>query len=186
MTAKKKLTLYLTAIFLLLFCVCAFILLHGTSFNLKDSTVIEKGTEYSVKLKGIYTSDDDGFILAGDGFYPAEEKICVFVDENGFAKTTDEKNTGVYLSCGNEALKIYYDKAEFCSDRYKNEEEFKEFLAEADRINGFDINKIPDYLSDIINYDKKFPGKATVRLYKGKCIVTELFIGEEKIIEVKY
>lgn len=155
------------------------------SANITDADIVSKGAEYNVKLKGISEYNTDGFTVATDGFYITTEKQLVYVDEDGYARTTDEGNGEIYLSGKFNSGVILYDKYSFCSDKYNSVQALEEFFETPDRIYNFDINNLSDYVQDIINYKKKFYGTAKVRIYRGRCVFTEIYIEGDKILEIK-
>lgn len=187
--AKKKLFKLTVVIFTFLLCVATVIVLYALSpthpKNITDETVAEKGAEYTVKLKGISEYDDGGFRIATDGFYYTGEKAFVYKDEEGFARTTYDGKGEFYLLGEYNSDYISYDKYIFCGESYKTQEELETFFELPDRIYNFDIDKLSYYVQDIINYEKKFVGKATVKIYRGRCTVTGIYIGDEKVLKLK-
>lgn len=153
--------------------------------NISDETVIKKGAEYKIKIRGITECDEEGFSLATDSFSFTSEKAFVVVGEDGFASTTVSEDSGVYVLGKFNSAEVLYDNYDFCGQEYKTKKELQAFFDEVDRIYNFDIDELSYYISEIINYKKKFYGTATLRIYKGKCVVTSVSVGDEKVLEYK-
>lgn len=186
---KKKLFKITATVFALLLCAAAAIVLYAVSplhpKNISDETVVQKGTEYTVKLEGVYEYDEEGFDVATDGFYLNARDSKVYKDEDGFARTSYEGEGEVLLHGDYNSGRILYDKYSFCGENYKSRQELEAFFESPDPIYNFDIDKLSYYISDIITYEKQFYGTATVRIYRGRCVFTEIYIGEEKVLELK-
>jgi len=187
--AKKNLFRFTVAVFMFLLCVASVIVLYAVSpthpKNITDETVAEKGAEYTVKLKGISEYDDGGFSIAADGFYYTGDKTFVYEDEEGYARTTYDGRGEVYLLGQYNSAYVSYDKYNFCGESYKTQKELEAFFELPDPIYNFDIDNLSYYIQDIINYEKKFSGRATVKIYCGRCAVTEIYIGDDKVLEFK-
>ena len=187
---RKKLMIKIsTSFFALLLFVAATLFIYANSplypANITDKTIIEKGTEYTIKIRGITEYDENSFSLAMNGFYFTSGKSFVVVDDEGFANTTDSEESGVYVLGKFNSADIIYDKYIFCGQKYKTQEEIEAFFDTPDPIYNFDFDKISYYISDIIQYEKKFYGTATLKLYKGRCVITSVSIGDEKVLEYK-
>lgn len=188
--SKKVLRKILSIVLAVLVTVCAGILIYIISpfypGNIADKTVVEKGEEYTVRLSGISKYDEEGFNLVTDGFYFTYDEVYLYTDENGIARTTYDKTDKKHRLYGkfNSAF-IFYDEFEFCGEILCNQQELEAFFEEPDRIYNFDINKLSEYVSDVIQYEKKFSGSATVKVYRGRCVITDVTIGETKILERK-
>lgn len=186
---KNTLTKTVSAIFASLLLVGVAVLFYAHSplnpANISDKTVIEKGAEYKIKLKGISEYDENGFRLVVDGFYFTSDRQLVYVSEDGYARTTDDGEGEAYLLGKCNSADISYGKYEFCGKEYRNRQELEAFFEIPDPIYNFDINDLSYYISDIINYKKQFFGTATLRLYKGRCVITSVSIGDEKVLEIK-
>lgn len=187
--AKKRLSVCAVTAFVLLLCVAAVLVLYGLSpaypGNISDKTVAEKGAEYTIKLKGISEYDEKGFDISTDGFYFTGNNAFVHRDEEGYAFTTYDGEGEALIKGKYNSEYIAYDNYEFCGESYKNRRDMETFFEIADPIYNFDINKLPVYVSDIINYEKQFVGKAKVRIYRGRCVITEIYIGDEKVLVLK-
>lgn len=187
--AKKTLTKIMTAVFAVLLTIGTALIVYLNSpihpANISDEVIIEKGTEYEVKLKGISGYNETGFCLVTDGFYFSKEKLFVYTDEEGFAKTTDRDEGGAYLLGGYNSADVLYENYNFCGEQYKNRQELEAFFEAPDRIYDFDINNLSYYISDIINYKKQFTGSATLKIYKGRCVITSVSVGDAKVLEIK-
>ncbi len=186
---KKTLTKTVSAIFAVLLILGGTVFIYAHSplnpANISDKTVIEKGAEYKIKLKGVSEYDENGFRLVTEGFYFTDEKLFVCVDGDGYARTTDDGKGENYLLGKCNSADISYAKYEFCGKEYRNIQELEAFFEIPDPIYNFDINDLSYYISDIINYKKQFFGTATIRLYKGRCVITSVSIGDEKVLEIK-
>lgn len=188
--SKKTLLKISSAVLAVLVCVCAGIVGYIISpfypGNIDDETVIEKGERYTVQLSGISEYDAEGFLLVTEGFYFDYDEVYIYTDENGIARTTHDKGDRKYRLNGkfNSAF-ISYDEFDFCGERYKNQEELEAFFELTDPIYNFDINKISEYVSDVIHFEKKFYGLATMSFYRGRCVITDVTIGTEKVLERK-
>lgn len=186
--ANKRFRITSTIFCVLLFvclCLVAYINNPFSPRNISEKTVCEKGVEYTIKLKGISKYDEKGFTLATDGFYYGSEKVGVYVDEDGFARTTYDENYEISFDGRYSNAFIAYEDYELCSEDFASREDFEAFFESPDPIYGFDINDISYYIQDVINYKKKFSGKAKIKIYREKVVITEIFIGEEKILELK-
>lgn len=186
--ANKRFRITSTIFCVLLFvclCLVAYINNPLSPRNISEKIVCEKGVEYTVKLRGVSEYDEKGFTLSCDGFYFGSEKTGVYVNEEGFARTTLDENYETSFDGRYSNAYIAYDDYNLCSENYKSREDFEKFFESPDPIYGFDINKISDYIQDVINYEKKFSGKAKIKIYREKVVITEIFIGEEKILELK-
>ena len=79
--AKKALTKIVTALFAVLFVIGAALIIYVNSplypANISDEVIIEKGTEYTVKLSGVSEYDENGFRPVTDGFYFTKEKYIM-------------------------------------------------------------------------------------------------------------
>lgn len=179
----------LSAIFLLLLTICVVLIVYITTplnpDNISAETVCKKGETYTIKLDGISDYDDNGFMLSTKDFYFIKEKTGVVVGDDGIARTSHDKNAQSFFDGRYSTAYIDYDSYELCSEKYKTKEELEEFFDSPDMIYGFDINDLSYYIRDVIEYEKKFTGTATVKIYRKKAVITEVFIGEEKIMEIK-
>ena len=187
---RKKLMIKIsTSVFALLLLIAAVVFIYGNSplypANISDKTIIEKGTEYTIKIKGISKYDENGFTLATNDFYFSSDKAFVVVDDDGFAKITDSQDSGVYILGKFNSAVVNYENYVFCGQEYKTQEELEAFFDTADPIYNFDIDDLSYYISEIINYKKKFYGTATLKLYKGRCVITSVSIDDEKVLEYK-
>lgn len=186
---NKKLFVFTSSLFCVLLCIAAAIVLFAASplhpKNITDKTICEKGTEYTVRLKGISEYDEKGFSVSPDGFYLSSDKVAVYVDDEGFARTTYDGEGESYIKGRRyNSTEILYEKYSFCGESYKNRQELEAFFRLPDPIYNFDLDKLSYYIQDIINYEKQFSGKATIKIYRGRCIFTEIYIGEEKVLEL--
>lgn len=153
--------------------------------NMSARTVAENGAEYTVKLNGIYKYDEKGFTPSIVGFYFTDEKAYIYKDEEGYACITLDGKGENYVLGGYDSSYISYDEFQLCSESYKTVQELEAFFESPDPIYNFDINKLSYYISDVITYKKKFSGKATIKVYRGRCVITEVYIGDEKVLERK-
>lgn len=188
--SRRKTGKILAGILLFLVTVCIGIVIYVVSplnpGNVPDEKVARNGIEYTVELIGISTDEDDGFLLVTKGFYFTDGKVVVYKDDDGYARTSYTKTVpGMIMDGRYSSAKILYEDYNFCGQTYKNKEELRKFFATPDRIYDFDINKLSEYVQDILNYEKKFYGKATVKIYRGKCVITDVYIGDEKVLEYK-
>lgn len=187
--SKRKTGKVLAGILLFLVIVCIGIVVYVVSplnpGNVPDEKVARNGIEYTVELIGISTDEEDGFTLSTKGFYFTSGKVFVYEGDDGFARTSYKTVPGIIMDGRYSTDKILYEKYNFCGESFKNKEELRSFFATPDRIYDFDINKLSEYVQDIINYEKKFYGKATVKIYRGRCVVTDIYIGNEKVLEYK-
>lgn len=185
---KKRLLTVLRAVFSVLLCCTVFLVLYISSplhpKNISDRTVAEKGTEYTVRLSGISEYDERGFRPVAEGFYLTSEKLFVYTDEQGFARVSEEQVSECYALGKYSSFAIDYENYTFCGEKFKSREELETFFNEPDRIYNFDINKLNEYIQDIIAYEKHFNGTATVKLYKGRCVITAFYIGGERVLEL--
>ncbi len=186
---KKRLFVFVSILFCVLSFVAVILVLYASSplhpQNITDKTVFQKGAEYTVRLTGVSDYDENGFVLVADGFYFTGEKVFVYKDEKGIARTTyDGKGECCLLGEYNSSF-IDYEKYNFCGESYKNKAELEAFFDEPECIYDFDINKLGDYVQDIINYKRHFYGNATVKIYRGRLVVTDIYIGDEKVLEYK-
>ena len=189
MENKKRLTAALKVIFSALLCICSVLVLYISSplhpKNITDETVIQKGVEYNIKLSGISEYDETGFRIVTNGFFFTSEKTFVYKDEEGFAFTSYDGEGECYLLGEYNSPFVSYENYRFCGENYKSREELEKFFEEPDRIYDFDINKLSEYIQDVLAYKKHFYGKATVKIYKGRLVITDFYIGEEKVLEFK-
>lgn len=187
--AKKALTKIVTALFAVLFVIGAALIIYVNSplypANISDEVIIEKGTEYTVKLSGVSEYDENGFRPVTDGFYFTKEKLFVYVDDAGYVRTGYEGEGEDYVLGRFNSPDLSYEKYDFCGESFKNKQELQSFFDSADPIYNFDINNLSYYISDIINYKKHFSGTATLKLYKGRFVITSVSIGDEKLLEIK-
>ncbi len=188
--SKKRILKISVTVLIVLVLACGAMLAYINSplhpSGIKDKTVIEKGEEYTVKLIGVSEYDSEGFMPVTDSFYYTYNKSYLYIDEDGFARTTyDEGENKNRLYGEYNSAFVSYDEFDFCGKVYKNREELESFFKEPDPIYNFDINKLSYYISDIIHYERKFNGRATIKVYRGRCVITEVFIGEEKVLERK-
>ena len=153
--------------------------------NISDRTVAEKGAEYTVKLKGISDYSENGFTVVTDRFSFVKGKLFVYEGEDGFAYTSDDGNGKVYVTGKYNSFDVMYENYTFTGESYKNQTELESFFEEPDRIYDFDIDKLSEYIQDSITYEKKFSGKATVSIYRGRCVITEVYIGDRRVLELK-
>ncbi len=183
---KNNLWKILSVVAALLFCVGAGIIGYAVSplhpRNVTDETVIRKGTEYTVKLSGVSEYDETGFFLTAENFYYVKEDVGVFVDEDGFAYTDYTDKGDIQMNGEYCSAFVKYEDYSFCGETYKSREELEEFFETPDRIYNFDINNLSGYIQDIVSYEKQFSGKMTVRIYRKKCVITDIYIGKEKIL----
>lgn len=186
---RKRLFKKLRTALCVLLCIAAVLVLFASSplhpKNLTDKTVAEKGAEYTVKLKGVYEYDEKGFSVAPVRFVYTGEKAFVYKDEEGYACTTYDGKGETYVEGKYNSNDILYKNYTFCGESYKNQKELEAFFELPDRIYGFDIDKLSEYVQEVITYEKKFTGRATVRIYRGRCVITEIYIGDEKVLELK-
>ena len=186
---KKLMIKISTSVFALLLLVAAAVFVYGNSplhpANISDKTIIEKGTEYTIKIRGVSEYYENGFTIATNDFYFSSDKLFVVVDNEGFAKTTESQDSEVYVLGEYNSADVNYDDYVFCGQEYKTQEELEDFFDTPDPIYNFDINDLSYYISEIINYKKKFYGTATLKLYKGRCVITSVSIGDEKVLEYK-
>ncbi len=178
-----------TTVFVLLLLVAVAVFIYGNSplypANITNQTVIEKGEEYRIKIRGITECDEKGFTLATNGFSFTSDKLFVYVDEEGFARTTDAGDSEVYVLGKFNSADVIYDEYIFCGQEYKTKKDLEAFFETYDPIYNFDIDKLSYYISDIINYKKQFYGTATLKIYKGRCVITSVSVGDEKVLEIK-
>lgn len=186
---KKKFFSFWSALLCVLLCIAAALVIFVLSplhpKNIADSIVAEKGTEYTVRLVGISDYDSEGFSVVADGFYSSKKKIFVNKDEEGYARTFYDGKGETYILGEYDFTDVHYENYVFCGESYKNVDELEDFFELPDRIYNFDINKLPDYIHNVINFEKKFNGKATVRIYRGRCVITEVYIDGEKVLELR-
>lgn len=172
-----------------LLCVTAVLVLFILSplhpKNISDCTIAEKGTEYTVKLKGISDYNENGFTVIADRFWLSKGRLFVYEGEDGFAYTSDDGNGKAYVTGKYNSLDVMYENYTFTGEGYKNQTELEVFFKEPNRIYNFDIDKLSEYIQDSITYEKKFSGRATVRLYRGRCVITEVYIGDRRVLELK-
>ena len=185
---KKK--LFVSALFCVLLCIAVSIMLYTVSpyhpKNITDKTVAEKGAEYTVSVTGVSDYNEKGFMPVTDGFYfSVKDKAFIYKDEKGIARTIYDGKGECYLIGKYNSAFINYENYSFCGERFKSIEELEAFFGEADRIYDFDINKLSEYIQDVINYKKHFYGNATVKIYKGRLVITEIYIDGEKVLEYK-
>lgn len=186
---KRRSQKLIFSVFITLFAVCLSLLVYIISpfhpGNVSDETVAKRGDEFVIRLDGISAYDENGFTLSTENFYFYNEKVGVFVDEDGFAYTDYDKKGKVSFNGRYSSPTVSYDSYSFCGEEYKTKEELENFFELPDPIYNFDINNLSGYVQDIIQYEKQFAGKATVKIYRGKCVITEIYIGEEKVLELK-
>ncbi len=186
---KKKCFIAASALLLVLSCVAAGIVLFASSplhpKNITDETVVQKGVEHTVKLSGISEYNENGFRIVADGFYYTDNKVYVYKDEEGYACTAYDKKSEAYLLGEYNSPDVLYVNYSFTGESYKNQTELEAFFETPDRIYNFDINNLSEYIQDVVNYEKKFAGKATVKIYRGRCVITGIYIGDEKVLEFK-
>lgn len=187
--AKKTLKKIMTVVSVLLLAAGAVLLIYFNSplypANISDETIIERGTEYTVKLSGVSEYDENSFRPITDGFYFTNERLSVYVDDTGYVRTDYEGEGEDYVLGRFNSAYLSYDKYDFCGESYKNKQELQAFFDSPDPIYNFDINNLSYYISDIINCKKHFSGTATLKLYKGRCVITSVSIGDEKVLEIK-
>ncbi len=189
MENKKRLTVFLTVIFSVLLCVFSALVIYISSplhpKNITDKTVLQKGEKYILKLSGISEYDEKGFSIISDNFYFISGKAFVYKNEEGFACTSyEEQDEHNFIGKYNSSF-VDYGKYSFCGESYKNREELEDFFEEPDRIYNFDINQLSSYIQDVMTYEKHFSGTATARLYRGRLVITEIYIRGEKVLEFK-
>lgn len=186
---KRHLWKFFAAVTAVLFVVAVGIIAHVVSpfnpRNVSDKSVIENGTEYMVELNGISEYDENGFLPITEKFYFSKERMNVFVGDDGFAYTDYNNESDIVFDGRYSFAYIAYDDYIFCGESYKTKEELNKFFDSPDMIYNFDINNLSGYIQDIINYEKQFTGKATLKIYREKCVITEIYIGEEKVLELK-
>lgn len=186
---KKRLLAVSTSVFSVLLFTAAVIVVFALSplhpDNFSDETVVRKGAEFTVRLKGISEYDEDGFVLLTDGFYYTTEKMFVYTDENGFARTSRDAVSEAYIAGKKNSPTVLYDNYSFCGESYRDKKELEAFFEAPDIISDFDVHKLSEYLQNAIDYEKQFFGKATVSIYRGRCVITGIYIGEEKVLELK-
>ena len=176
-----------------LFCTLSFIAAAITLYalsplhpkNITDETVVKKGTPYTVRLSGISDYSSKGFMPVTDGFYFTDSKSFVYTDENGYARTDKEDGGEVYVLGRYSSAFIDYEKYSFCGESYKNRQELEAFFKEPELIYDFDINNLGIYIQDIIQYKRHFSGMAEVKIYRGRCVITDVYVGAEKVLEYK-
>ncbi|MBE6773436.1 MAG: hypothetical protein E7544_04335 [Ruminococcaceae bacterium] len=186
---KKKHTKLILSVFICLSSICFFLLVYISSplhpRNISYETVAKRGDEFVIRLDGISSYDEKGFTVSTENFYFPDGKVSVFVGEDGFAYTDYDKKGEVSFNGKYSSPFIYYDGYSFCGEEYKTKEELEAFFELPDPIYNFDINNLSTYIQNIIHYEKQFVGKATVKIYRGKCVITEVYIGEEKVLKLK-
>lgn len=187
---KKKLFVFLSALFCVLSCIAAAIVLYALSpyhpENITDETVLQKGEEYILSVTGVSDYDEQGFTPVTAGFYfGGREKVFVYKDENGIARTSYDADSECYLLGEYNSPFIAYESYSFCGETYKNKQELKAFFDEPERIYDFDLDKISEYIQDIINYKRHFYGNVKVKIYRGRLVITEFYINGEKVLEYK-
>ena len=186
---KKRLLVVTTSVFAVLFCAAALLVAYILSplhpGNIPDEVIINKGAEYTVQLSGVSEYDEKGFRVVTDGFYFTTDKVYVREDEKGFACTSYDEKSARYLLGKYNSSRLDYENYAFCGESYKGRQELEEFFKEPDRIYNFDINNLSSYIQDIISYERQFSGRATVKIYRGRLVFTEFYIGEEKVLEYK-
>lgn len=185
---KKRHRLILS-VFIVLSAICLSLLVYISSplhpRNISDKTVAKKGDEFVIRIDGISSYDEKGFTVSTEDFYFTNEKVGVFVGEDGFAYTDYDKMGKVSFNGKYSSPSVFYESYSFCGEEYKTKEELEDFFNLPDPIHNFDINNLSGYIQDVIHYEKQFVGKATVKIYRGKCVITEVYIGEEKVLELK-
>lgn len=188
-TDKNKLFKSLTSIFAVLFCAAVLLIAYILSplhpGNIPDEVIINKGAEYTVQLSGVHEYDEKGFVIGTDYFFFKNGRTFVYVGEDGFAHTTYDGKGEAYIDGKYNSGDILYEKYSFCGESYKSPKELEAFFETPDPIYNFDVNKLSEYIRDILDYEKRFYGKATVKLYRGRCVFTEIFIGDELVLVLK-
>ena len=154
--------------------------------NVTDADVVAKGTEYTVEIAGVSESDENGFMPVTTRFYFSGDVIGVAVDSDGLAYSVPEKDADICLDLRYCSAYMDYDNYNFCGETYKSILDLERFFETPDRIYNFDIDKLSEYIQDIIALKKQFSGKATMKIYRERCVITEFYIGEEKILEHRY
>lgn len=185
---KRKMTKKLAITLSVLTIICLSVIIFAVSpfnpGNVSDEKVAKFGIEYDVKLIGISKCDENGFTVATDGFYFTDEPIFVYVGEDGYAHTSYDYVTGIKVYGRYSSLDVLYNDYSFCGETYKTKEDLQKFFDSPDPIYGFEFDKLSNYIQDIINYEKKFLGKAVIKAYRGRYIITEVYIGAEKVLEI--
>lgn len=153
--------------------------------NVSDADVVRKGTEYAVKISGISDYDDTGFSLVFNGLYLNDGEVFIKVSEDGFLQSVEADEGDIRLDGKYCSPYIGYESYDFCGGSYKNQVELETFFESPDRIYNFDVNNLSGYIQDIIAYKKQFYGEATVKIYRNRFVITEVFIGEEKVLTHK-
>lgn len=181
---KKNIWKVFAAICAVLFCAGICVIGYALSpyhpRNVSDEEVIRNGTEYTIKLTGISSYDEGGFLPVTKDFYFDMDDMHVFVGEDGYAYTDFVSKSSVTVDGRYSSAYMDYENYEFCGETYKNQRELEKFFESPDPIYNFDINNIGIHIQDIINYKKQFYGEATVKIYRKRCVITEFYIGEEK------
>lgn len=184
---KRRLLIFASALFCVLFLIAAAVTLYAVSplhpENITDKAVIQKGTEYTVRLTGVSDYDEKGFVPVAEGFYLSEKRTYIYTDEKGFAHAAFEGD-GQYVLGKYSSFFVDYEKYNFCGS-YKSRQELQKFFEEPDYIYNFDINNLSQYVQDVLQFKKHLNGKATVKIYRGRFVITQVFIGDEKIMEIK-
>lgn len=187
--SKKRLTKCIFAVWSVLLCVAAAVIAYALSplhlQNISDKTIVEKGAEYTFKLTGVSKYDENGFYVSSNDFGFSDGKVYIVSIENGFSRVTRDGDSGDYLFSKYNSLYVPYEKYDFSSQRFKSVAELESFFEEPEPIYDFDLDKLSYYISDIISYKRKFSGKATARVYRGRYVFTEIYIGDEKVLELK-
>lgn len=186
---RKTMPKVLVAIFLLLFAVCCGILLYANSgfhpSQISDSTAAKKGEVFTVRLTGVSGCDSEGFYILAENFYISDGTFFVGTGEDGYAVICDDGENAARVNGKYSARFIRFDDYNFCSDIYGSKEALCDFFETPDIIYNFDINNLSEYVSDILQYEKKFNGSAVISIYRGKLVFTEIYIGDEKVLELK-
>ena len=187
---KKKYFIAASALFVLLSLIAAATVIFVPSplhpKNITDETVVKKGEEYTVKLSGISEYNENGFRIVTDGYYYTDDKLYAYENEDGFLCTSYDMNNGICILGRYNSPDVLYEDYSFTGADYKNQTELEAFFKTPDIIYNFDIGNLPDYVQDVVNYEKKFTGKATVKIFKGRCVITSVYIGDERVLELKY
>ena len=186
---KKTLSKCVAWIFAVLFCVAALIVAYAVSplhpKNISDEVIINNGAEYTFKLTGVSKYDEGGFFVTSNDLWLSDKKLYVSNKEDGFACVTEKSVSDDFLLGKYNSLYVPYEKYTFCGERFKSPQELAGFFEEPEPIYDFKLENFSYYVSDIINYKRKFTGMATAKIYRGRYIFTEIYIGDEKVLELK-
>lgn len=187
---KKKIFVFTSALFCVLLCIATGIVLYAASpyhpQNITDEAVIQKGTEYTLSVTGISDYNELGFTAVTDGFnFKSKKKLFVYKDEKGIARTTDDGQGECCFLGKYSSPFIAYENYSFCGESYKSINELEKFFEEPDPIYNFDVNNLGIYIQDVIQFKRHFYGNATVKIYRGRLVITELYINGERVLEYK-